>query len=98
MLRKGSDGYTRGRSGVLLIVSKGYKERPEQRLFALFVMGLKGGGVSVIHPDEIYRSKDHKRSGDNKNAILWTPLLTPFAKMDTFGPKRPGFLLYGGED
>jgi hypothetical protein len=30
-----------------------------------------------------------------KNMILWTPLLTPFAKMDTFGPKRPGFLLYG---
>jgi hypothetical protein len=28
-----------------------------------------------------------------KNAILWTPLLTPFAEMDTFGPNGPGFLL-----
>lgn len=31
----------------------------------------------------------------DKNAILWTPLLTPFAQMDMVGPKRLGFLLYG---
>ena len=36
-----------------------------------------------------------KRSGDNKNAILWTPLLTPFAQTDMLGPKGLGFLLYG---
>jgi hypothetical protein len=31
-----------------------------------------------------------------KNAILWTPLLTPFAQTDMLGPKGLGFLLYGG--
>jgi len=41
------------------------------------------------------KSNARKRSGDNKNAILWTPLLTPFAQMDILGPKRLGFLLYG---
>jgi hypothetical protein len=42
------------------------------------------------------KSNARKRSGDNENAILWTPLLTPFAQMDTLGPKGLGFLLYGG--
>jgi hypothetical protein len=42
------------------------------------------------------KSNARKRSGDNKNAILWTPLLTPFAQMDILGPKGLGFLLYGG--
>jgi hypothetical protein len=32
---------------------------------------------------------------NDKNAILWTPLLTPFAQMDMLAPKRLGFLLYG---
>jgi hypothetical protein len=41
------------------------------------------------------KSNARKRSGDNKNAILWTPLLTPFAQMDMLGPNRLGFLLYG---
>jgi hypothetical protein len=41
------------------------------------------------------KSNARKRSGDNKNAILWTPLLTPFAQTDMLGPKRLGFLLYG---
>jgi hypothetical protein len=41
------------------------------------------------------KSNARKRSGDNKNAILWTPLLTPFAQMDMLGPKGLGFLLYG---
>ena len=46
-------------------------------------------------PFMIKRSKwtARKSSGNTKKAILWTPLLTPFAQMDTFGPKRPGFLL-----
>jgi hypothetical protein len=42
------------------------------------------------------KSNARKRSGDTKKAILWTPLLTPFAQTDTLGPKGPGFLLYGG--
>jgi hypothetical protein len=42
------------------------------------------------------KSNARKRSGDNENAILWTPLLTPFAQMDILGPKGLGFLLYGG--
>jgi hypothetical protein len=42
-----------------------------------------------------HKSNVQKQSGDNKNAILWTPLLTPFAQIDMFGPKRLGFLLYG---
>lgn len=42
------------------------------------------------------KSNARKRSGDNENAILWTPVLTPFAQMDTFGPKGLGFLLYEG--
>jgi hypothetical protein len=41
------------------------------------------------------KSNGRKRSGDNKNAILWTPLLTPFAQTDMLGPKGLGFLLYG---
>jgi hypothetical protein len=48
-----------------------------------------------MHPEKIYKSNDQKRSGDNENAILWTPLLTPFAEIDTFGPTGPGCLLYG---
>jgi len=42
------------------------------------------------------KSNARKRSGDNENAILWTPLLTPFAQMDILGPWGLGFLLYGG--
>jgi hypothetical protein len=42
------------------------------------------------------KSNARKRSGDNENAILWTPVLTPFAQMDTLGPKGLGFLLYEG--
>jgi hypothetical protein len=38
-----------------------------------------------------------KQSGDNENAILWTPLLTLFAKMDMVAPSRLVFLLYGEE-
>ena len=41
------------------------------------------------------KSNARKRSGDTENAILWTPLLTPFAQTDMLGPKGPGFLLYG---
>jgi hypothetical protein len=41
------------------------------------------------------KSNARKRSGDNENAILWTPLLTPFAQTDMLGPKGLGFLLYG---
>ena len=48
-----------------------------------------------MHPHEIYKSNDQKRSGNNENAILWTPLLTPLGEMDTSGPTGPGFLLYG---
>jgi hypothetical protein len=47
----------------------------------------KGHG---IHPGLRMRKKNksnaRKRSGDNENAILWTPLLTPFAQMDILGP------------
>lgn len=32
------------------------------------------------------KSNARKRSGDNENAILWTPLLTPFAQTDMLGP------------
>jgi hypothetical protein len=32
------------------------------------------------------KSNARKRSGDNKNAILWTPLLTPFAQTDMLRP------------
>jgi hypothetical protein len=32
------------------------------------------------------KSNARKRSGDTENAILWTPLLTPFAQTDTLGP------------
>lgn len=42
------------------------------------------------------KSNARKRSGDNENAILWTPLLTPFAQTDILGPKGLGFLLYEG--
>jgi hypothetical protein len=41
------------------------------------------------------KSNARKRSGDNENAILWTPLLTPFAQTDMLEPKGLGFLLYG---
>jgi hypothetical protein len=41
------------------------------------------------------KSNARKRSGDNEKAILWTPLLTPFAQTDMLGPKGLGFLLYG---
>jgi len=46
-----------------------------------------------------YKSKRTKtirqRANTPKKAILWTPLLTPFAQMDMLAPKRLGFLLYG---
>jgi hypothetical protein len=32
------------------------------------------------------KSNARKRSGDNENAILWTPLLTPFAQTDMLAP------------
>jgi hypothetical protein len=32
------------------------------------------------------------RLGGNEGAILWTPLLTPFASTDTLAPKGPGCL------
>jgi hypothetical protein len=35
------------------------------------------------------RSK--KKTSRNESAILWTPLLTLFAQMDTLAPKGPGF-------
>jgi hypothetical protein len=41
------------------------------------------------------KSNARKQSGNNENAILWTPLLTPFAQTDMLGPKGLGFPLYG---
>jgi hypothetical protein len=46
-------------------------------------------------PKKKNKSNARKRSGDNENAILWTPLLTPFAQTDMLRPKGLGFLLYG---
>jgi hypothetical protein len=58
--------------------------------------------IDILHPlgaqrCSMAKSNARKRSGDNENAILWTPLLTLFGKMDMWAPKRLGFLLYGGE-
>lgn len=46
-------------------------------------------------PKKKNESNARKQSGDNEKAILWTPLLTPFAQTDMLGPKGLGFLLYG---
>jgi hypothetical protein len=43
---------------------------------------------------KMHENNQANRKND-KNAILWTPLLTPFAQMDMLAPKRLGFLLYG---
>jgi hypothetical protein len=66
-------------------------------LFCCFTQSFDGLHDAQPRPKERKKNKSNarKRSGDNEKAILWTPLLTPFAQTDMLGPKGLGFLLYG---
>ena len=43
-------------------------------------------GVWIAVMTHFLKSNAQKSSGDNKNAILWTPLLITFVQMDVVGP------------